>query len=507
MQSRIPSENTIIALAAILFVVIVLTFADWREGWMDEFVTYKSTDPTQSVLTLYRNYWADETHAPTYYLVLWVWRKITAPLPGLFAARLFSFSVSVCLSVIATYAYATLVRGRVAVFAVLLLTSPVLLLYAEEARSYVLSFFGGVFLGIMFLASLSRADNQQTQLVGAVLAGAFGGLLCSVHLVSVATASFVLFVLTALAAWHRLWWVSLFTVAIVVLVLIPGAASTLMLTSGVQAGTRNAWIHRRDALEAVIWFPAFLGLPSLVIIAMLGDRKLNSTLYTDQNLRPAVYALAAALAFVFLAVAIAVVKPVLVLRYLATCAGFMLPATTMIAEKTIAKVAPRYAKFAVAVVVTCFVADAAAAMVLPVRSGNWRAPGRYIQSLPGCRNSIIPVLVSNLEPSEGVARYFSFMFAWYSSNPERFVPATLQNLDDNATLPCPIRLWAVHQRDFSQAAFDAVVRTCRREATDVLKFDAGYLLVALSDPKVADQWTGARTTCAKFIEALSKKRH
>jgi hypothetical protein len=427
------------------------------------------------------------------------------PLSGLFAARLLSVLVSLALSVVATYAYVKLVRGRVAVFAILLLTSPVLLFYAEEARSYVLSFFGGVFLGIMFLTSFTANDKQQCRLVGAILVGAFGGLLCSVHLVSVATAAFVLFSLAALAAWHRLWWISFFSLALVVLVIIPGAASTLMLTSGVQSGgARTAWIHRRHALEAVLWFPVFLGLPSLVLIAaIVFSRKLGSTLFADPKLRPAVYALGTALTFLLLAVAIALVKPVLVLRYLATCAGFMLPAATMIAEVAVANVSPRPARFAFAVVVAFFLADTVAAIALPVRGGNWRAPGRYVQSIPGCRNSIIPVLVGSVAPSD--VKVFSFMFAWYAGNRDRFVPATEQNLDENATLPCPIRLWAVHQGDFSQASFDAVARTCRRQATDVLKFDGGYLLVAASDATAADRWTGARTSCSEQIDKMLAK--
>ena len=147
MLSKTSIENRIIALATIIFIAIVLILAGWREGWMDEFVTYKATDPTQSIRTLYRDHWADEAHAPTYYLFLWAWRKTTAPLSGLFAMRLLSVLVSLALSAVATYAYGKLIRGRVAVFVVLLLTSPVLLFYAEEARSYVLSFFGGVFLG------------------------------------------------------------------------------------------------------------------------------------------------------------------------------------------------------------------------------------------------------------------------------------------------------------------------------------------------------------------------
>jgi FtsH-binding integral membrane protein len=94
------------------------------------------------------------------------------------------------LAVAATYAYGAFVRGRLWVFVALLLSSPVVLFYAEESKSYVFSVFGGVFLGIMFLACLLQERLETRRFIAIALMGLFGVLLCSVQIISVFTAAF-----------------------------------------------------------------------------------------------------------------------------------------------------------------------------------------------------------------------------------------------------------------------------------------------------------------------------
>jgi hypothetical protein len=146
--------KTIVFLSAVLFAIITIGSAILRGGWLDEFSSYTFSDPAQSVSALYKSHWMTDPSAPTYYFLLRLWRIVVSPLSGLIAMRSLSLAAAFVLAVAATYAYGAFVRGRLWVFVALLLSSPVVLFYAEESKSYVFSVFGGVFLGIMFLACL-----------------------------------------------------------------------------------------------------------------------------------------------------------------------------------------------------------------------------------------------------------------------------------------------------------------------------------------------------------------
>jgi hypothetical protein len=500
------NDKIIVPLAIIIFASIVLSLAICREGWMDEFITLKFTDPLQPASTLYKTYWVGEPHAPTYYFLLWAWRKLVTPLPALFAMRLFSFAAALVLAVGAVYVYGRLVRSRFSVFTLFLLSSPALLFYAEEARSYFFSLFGGVYLGIMFLASLSMERKETSRFVGVALTGAIGCLLCSVHIFSVFTAAYILFGLALIAARVRLWQISVLAGVLIVFAVLQGASLTLLLTSGVQKDIQSFWITRHDVLEALVSLPVLVGLPSFILIAtVLGSRALRSTLYGNSHLRAAFYALALATVFVCIVGGFSLLKPVLTLRYLTAWAGFIIPAMAVIAEATIEQMSLRSKKLAIPIVLICVAVDTAAALASPYHPGEWRAAGTFVQSIPECRNSIIPVALLTFVPqdAEEMSKW-SDMFAFYAGEPDRFVPANAANLDRAVSQPCPIRLWAAHLRPqyLSNEVLSAFAKTCQREDVDVLKFDRGYLFVAASNHAASVRWTGSRTTCPNLMNEL-----
>jgi uncharacterized membrane protein len=469
---------------------------------MDELTSYKFTDPAQSVAAL-KSSWVRETNAPTYYFVLRLWRILVAPLPGLIAMRSLSIVVAFALAIASVFAYGAFVRGRVCFFVVLLLTSPVVIFYAQEARSYVFSVFGGVFLGIMFLACLSKERLEKSRFIMIALTGLFGGLLCSVHIISVLTAAFFLGCLGTIALWQRDWRIVTLASILIGLTALPGAAITLLLTTGVQSGLKSFWITRRIVLEAFVWLPAFVGLPTLVLaFALLWKRAFTLRLFGDPVLRPAFYALGAACIFVALAGVIAAVKPFLTLRYLATWAGFMIPATALLLEAVLQRSNFRLARYATISIVVCFAVDTAAAMISPHHQGDWRTPGNYVKSIPECRDATIPVALLTFVPAENEIKTWSYFFAWYADNADRFVPATEVNLDRAATQACPVRLWlgAIRPRYLSNEVLIAVARTCDRDPIDAFEFDSGYLFVAHSDR--APQWRGSRTSCPNVMDQL-----
>ena len=499
MQS---DSKTIVCLSAILFAVITIGSAVLRGGWLDEFESYTFTDPAQSVSALYKSYWMTDVNAPTYYFLLRLWRIVVAPFSGLVAMRSLSTIAAFVLAVAATYAYGKFVRGRLWVFVALLLSSPVVLLYAGEARSYVFSIFGGVFLGIVFLACLSQERLETRRFIAIALIGLFGGLLCSVHLISVFTAAFFLGCLGAIALWEQYWRVVFLAGSLIFLTVLPGLAATVLLTTGIQTAVSNFWITRRIVFDAFIGLPAFVGLPtSVLILALIWKRSLALRLLADPILRPALYALGAAFAFVVLAFGIAAAKPFLTIRYLATWAGFMVPATAAILDVALKRTELRFVRFATIAVTLCFVVDTAAAW--PHQLGEWRLPGYYVSSIPECRVATIPVGLLDFVPTDNQMKRFASAFAWYAGNVDRFVPATEANLDRAAMQPCPIRLWLGHlkpPRFLSDEVLTAIAKTCRRGALDVLQFDLGYLFVTPSDR--APPWAGSRTTCSAVMDEL-----
>jgi hypothetical protein len=504
MQSRMQlSDKNVIFLSTILFAVLVASSAILRGGWMDELSSFSFTDPAQSVAALNKSSWAADSHAPTYYFVLRLWRILVAPLSGLIAIRSLSIVAAFALAIAAVYAYGAFVRGRVCFFVVLLLTSPVVIFYAQEARSYVFSVFGGVFLGIMFLACLAKERLKKSRFIMVALTGFLGGLLCSVHIISVLTAAFFLGCLGAIALWQRQWRIVTLAGILIGLTALPGVAVTLLLTTGVQSGLKSIWITRMVVLETFVWLPAFVGLPTLVLaFALLWKRAFALSLFGNPVLRPAFYALGAACIFVAVVSVMATVKPFLTLRYLAAWAGFMIPATALLVESVWQQSNLRLARYATIAIVACFVVDTAAAMISPHHQGDWRTPGNYVKSILECRDATIPIALLTFVPAEKEIKTWSYFFAWYADNADRFVPATEANLDRAATQACPVRLWLGHIRPryLSNEVLTAVATTCDRGAIDALEFDSGYLFVAHSDRM--PQWAGSRTTCPKVMDEL-----
>ena len=190
--------------------------------------------------------------------MLWAWRRFVTALSDLLTMRLLSVLAASGLAAGAFYSYSQLIRGRLSVFAVFVLSSPALLFYAQEARSYVFSLFGGIYIGMMFLSSLSLERGAKSSPVGIALTGIIGCLLCSVHIISILTAGYLLFSLALIAIRFRLWQISFLAGAMIIFGLLPGAMTTLLLTSGVQSAVHSFHITRRDALDSLVWNCRFL---------------------------------------------------------------------------------------------------------------------------------------------------------------------------------------------------------------------------------------------------------
>jgi hypothetical protein len=483
------------------FASISIGLAAWREGWMDEFITYAYTDPLRSASDLYHSYWVFEPSAPTYYFGLWAWRKLIAPFESLTSLRLFSVIVSLILIIPALLAYRRLVERRLAIFAIFLLSSPLLIFFAEEARSYAFSFFGGVFIGIVFLAALSperMASRNDVLLI--TLTGVFGALLCSVHLVSAVIATFCLGSLVVIALWRRDWKLTIFSAALAAFVAISGAAPTLLLTSGGAEAVKSFWITRWFVVHSIIWLPAILGLPTVALIAAVVANRWLKKMSFEPLLRPAIYAFATAIAFLVLGFAFSMLKPVLTIRYLTAWTGFLIPATALVASWAIAQLGHFWQKVLLFGAIPCLIANTALALVIPHHTGAWREPGLYVHSLAACREAQIPVVILSFVPPDDDIKSWASMFAWYAGEPDRFVPATEENIGRAATQPCPIRLWAANlvPRYFSPAVKLAFAKACKNDAVEVLRFDSGYLFVSASDHQALSRWTGERSTCGQL---------
>lgn len=487
---------------AVLALGVLVGFALLREAWMDELFTYVYTDPAKSAGEHFRTQWANEPHPATYYFLVWAWRSLAASQTGIFWLRLLSIGLSAGLFVGALGAYRALIGGRVVVFAAFLLTSPVLLFYGQEARSYFFSFFGGVYLGIVFLSAVRPAPLQWRSLW---ITGLAGVILCTVHFISSFTAIFFILCLGMIALYRRRWDIVIFAGVLVTLALVC-VGSNILFSSGLRNATSSFWIGGSDVLQSIVWMPAFIGLPMIAIVAgVLASPALRAHLKTEQALTPAFYALGAVFLFVAFAYGVCVVKPFIVLRYLCTWVGFFLVPAVFVATYALEALKLDGASALAMLIGTSFVGDTLLMSVTPHTTGPWREAGLFVQGIPACRDATIPFTVLSFVPKGNDLEAYSRMFAWHAGgDPHRFVGAEPASLDRAAAQSCPIRLWAANMRPqyLEPEVKDAFERTCAHEPISVLSYERGYLFVPSSDVQTIAEWKGAQSSCA---EALTPK--
>jgi 4-amino-4-deoxy-L-arabinose transferase-like glycosyltransferase len=178
------------AVPAIFFVAVLLRVSTLNERgvWRDEVYTLELVHlPFTKMMAAIRD---TEGTPPLYYIVAWVWARVAGSDPvGL---RLLSalFGIGTVLALF--YAAATLVSRRAGLIAALLgATSPLLVWYSQEARSYAL----GVLLitvSLWLTASIARSGTASHSRL--VTWAAVCGVALTVHY-------FTVFVVTAEAVW------------------------------------------------------------------------------------------------------------------------------------------------------------------------------------------------------------------------------------------------------------------------------------------------------------------
>jgi hypothetical protein len=489
------AERSAIGLMTFAAFLICLLFAYFRGGWMDEFLTHEVTDPTVSVAKLFHERWLSDQHPPTFYFLEWLWRRAFGIDRDIPAMRMLPWLLSLCLTLLSFSAWRSLF-GEIRTFAFMLLTSPVLIYFSEEARSYVLSFHAGVLLG-MFVLAVRDAETRTRHWFWISMTGVLGSALATVHVISLLTAGFLLALLILDRARARDKAGAAVAFALGIFVLSPALLWVVVALSGARDALSGFWITRWELLQTLVWLLPAFGAP-VVLVFIFSAR--------EQMRRPAAWwwraswPLFAALIFLGVAVAVSALKPFLVLRYLSLLIGFTLPAAATLAKPWLETRTP--AVFAAAFV-AALASGAALAAITPHDGGEWKRPGTYVASLPACHGAQIPVALLTFVPTREAMSSWGAMFGWYAGDDARFVPATRDALAETAGNACPVKLWIadIVERYASPDMRQAIRTTCdEHKNAEVLAFRRGYLIV--TGAEAARLWRGARSSC----EALESIR-
>lgn len=476
------------------WLAVVLGLAVARGGWMDEFITYQVTDPSRTWRDLNAAYWGGEPHVPTYYALQWWWRRHVDVGSPLFAMRVLSLTGSAVLAFFSLWTARRLLGGP-PLMALFLFSAPAALYFAQESRSYFLSFHGGVLLGLFALLCLLHPVWDLRARAAAALIAATGVILCSVHIVSTLIAGFVLsgLLLAMLLHGHRV--AALTTVAVLALVAVPSLLISLGLTS-VRAAVAGFWITRWDQLETALWLPAFLGPGVLCALAAALTRTGRRWLGAPEG-RPARVLFAVAVALVAVMFTGALARPFFVTRYLSAFAGFLVLPSAWVAASLFQaegrRPGPLFSGLTMAAGIAC-------ALIVPHASGDWRTPGRFIAGIPRCQGAAIPIAILTQTPPADEMDRWDLMFRWYAGSDKRFVPATTAAVAATEGSPCPVRLWAaqLQERYLSSEVKQAMALACHSPSgsVDVLPFDKGYLFIRREEPPLSRSWPGRPLACS-----------
>ena len=504
-RQDVPDRRSSLRLWVALQILMAATacsvlFAYVRPGWMDEFLSYEVTDPHRSATALYLRFWSQDQHAPTYYALLWSWRRIFAIGRDLMGMRLLSLSLSFLLAVFTAFA-GRLLTGRATLLALLVASSPTFLYYSGESRSYFLSYFGGALTGLFFLASLASGNVARRRILW-LATGVLGAALCTVHLVSLLICGACLATLAGAALARRDAHLGGAALAIGLGVLSPVLAWTLVGSAGARGALNSFWITRWQVLHAALWLPAFLGLPVLLGAASLAKGHVRRELSRRGRLAAVGWALTAAVVVIVVAFGVSLLKPFIVLRYFSSLAGFMAPVAAFalepFADRLPRPARPFWAAGALA-------AGWVALLSIPDEAGDWRRPGAFVRALPQCRTAAIPVAILTEVPDAGALTSWSPMFGWYAGGDGRFTPATPSVLAAVRSQSCPVRLWAadLQERYLGTAVRSAFDQVCRAEPdARVLRFRHGVLVTSRG---VTAAWGGREETCPDLLRRLGPR--
>lgn len=222
--------------------------------WLDELFTVYFSDPTQSSFSAFLSRAAEDVHPPGYYAIVWAAGRFTGADMAI-VARAIS-AVAAGLSIVQIYFVVPNWVGRPArLFACTsAATSLIYFIYAQEARSYAVSWvlllaMLGLALGI--LRTIARDRPIHWRLIPFTIAGAIAGL-CHFYLVPVAGA-IVAIMMGFARTWSNRFLIALsgLTILSVILVFIGWQSDKII------ADVSNTWFK---ADFAFLWRHISLGL-------------------------------------------------------------------------------------------------------------------------------------------------------------------------------------------------------------------------------------------------------
>lgn len=463
-----------VGLAVIAWLSFVIILGLTRSAWMDEFFVFSVTRPETSLGRAYLD-WKVEPHPPTYTFLVWLWRHVVEIAGQPFAVRAMGIAASFLLIAGALMAWRSSKRPDVGIFALFLLTTPIMLFYPQEARSYFLSALGGAYCSLYFLSALEGATDSRPSRSDIVV-GVIGAILVGTHVTSLMYGS-LLFGILGLVLFHFKRWAWL-RATIVIAAVVLGASivfTGVTIFEGLKTVMSGFWVTRRHVLGAALETPWNIGIPLLLGLGFALVRGFRSKEWTDKVVFILLMAIAAS---VFVLFCLSMIKPMIVVRYLAAPIVGLAPPVALIVARYLARTklsaTPR-AALASGALLAAFASGAwAIGSGVGVHS-MWRQPAEILNAAPACKGAIIPTLVLNHAPDE--RNLWRHMFAYYAPD-HRFLPATPEVMAQAAGQSCPVRLWVGERMSgVDQKFVDAVHSACAGPGQAAIDFDASSYVV------------------------------
>jgi hypothetical protein len=490
----------LVAALGTAWLVSVLAIGLTRSAWLDEFFMVQVTDPKVSWLTYLHGLWRSEPHPPLYSIMLWMWRNAVAVDHDIFRLRAFGVLLSIPLALGALLYWRWAQRSGLVIFALILFTAPAFLFYPQEARSYFLSAFGGLYLSLYLLRVFEGSGPSEPALpdLGACALAAF---LLGTHAISLAYACLMFGLAGVVMLFTKRWrwfWASFGVSAAVLVPIIIFVAFTVFGALSTSLG--RFWLTRFELMRTIILLPVLAGAPVLctLVLAVFRRREL-----TQETQRAAMAVAIAAILAIVAFCAASLWRPIVTAKYLvAPVAGLAPPAAVLL--NAVLCLHPQWTAgrpLRLAFAAFCSLAlGLAAADTVRIRS-DWRTPAAALNAVSSCDGALVPYLILNQDP-QSLARNptgWGYYFAWYAPN-HRFAPALPQTLRDAAVQTCPVRAWIgqIYARHLPPGYRAAISEICADGQRVGLAYLDGYLVVDASAQDVVKAWRGAVVPCAQM---------
>jgi hypothetical protein len=485
-----------IGVVLVIWLATVIVLGGTRSAWMDEFAIADMTSPDHSLAENFLA-WKTEPHPPIYTFLMWGWRHLVNVDRNILSLRAFGILASLILAIVALWYWQHSRWPGIGIFAVLMASSPVIIFFPEETRSYFLSVFGGVYISLYFIRVWEN-DAQDSPKLADILIGSLGAALLTTHLISLLFLCMVFAVIGTRLLIARRWpWLRV-TLAIAIVIIVPAIVVALSVLGALSSALGQFWITRRNLLGTAIEFPFMVGAPVLALVLLAPTWR---RLFPEGRERSAFNLLCTTVACLLIIVFISIAKPMIVGRYLVGPVAAFIPACAVLLAwyvnergytvQSSGRLIPWF------VVFSCFVAGVAAQTRFAPDT-EWKRPAAALNSIGSCNGAIIPYVILNHPPD--VRNNFRYDFEWYAPN-HIFASATPAAISDAATQACPVRLWIAHQvrRYVSDGYKSAIQHTCDSGNLVGLAFGGGYLVVDRSAEDLIAKWRGGTVTPCRNI--------